>query len=484
MEKVATTGRAQALTLIRQLYQEGHRFDLYQAIRILERNAGSGIVPGESANSREEPVRLASHISLAFPPNDIDRIEPPSDALGQPTLYANTLSLAGAHGPLPPPYSELLFDGNRRGDTAFNSFLDLFHHRLLAILYRQRKHLRIGMEVDAPWRGRFAERLFALMGMGTGGTRGRMAIADHRLLHYAALLTPQIRNLGALEQLVGDFFQIPVTTRPLEGGWDPLPESVYCRLGSGQAALGENTVLGKRVWNQQGRFSLLLGPIDGAKSSDFLPGGEAFSHTCEVTRFYIGDEIDFDLELQLERSSVPVATLTSRAEGTLLGWSSWLGREPRSTPGVVRLSTRRHHFRDSSELPGSFFRLLDRAAYREIPALLTPLRAAQGTILIHQGSRNKYLYIVARGEVNVVQRQPDNTNKVLMQARPGEVYGTIYGEIGMLRRQLATASVITASECMVYEIHHSAILRLLQRNEPLRHWLEQVVAVRMAQNLQ
>ena len=474
---MATKSRAQAPAVVDQLFEEGHRFGFYQAVKILELTEGTGVVPGESIHREQEPVNFSGHVSQAFPSSDIHQIKRLSEN-EQPTLYANTLSLGGAHGPLPPPYSELLLDRNRRGDTGFSSFLDIFQHRLLAILYRQRKHLRIGLENEAPWRSRTADQLYSLMGMGTPGMRGRMQIADHHLLYYAGLFTPQIRGSAALEQLLKDFFQTNVEINSFQGGWESLPESVHTRLGDSRMALGESTVLGTRVWNQQNRFTMHFGPLRWLLFQDLLPDASAFRDCCELTRFYAGDEMDFDIELEIEAKEVPCLKLSAVTGDARLGWTSWIGRQSRTENGRVRLSAQQHHLHSYVELQGAFFSHLSDEEYRGIPSLSAPHRAFSGTTLIHQGVRNDQLYIFSSGHAEVIQRLGDNSRKLLQQVYPGE----IYGEMSLMHGGLPIASVVTISDCDVYEVPRKSIQRLLATNERLARWMDKVVAERKEVN--
>ena len=62
-----------------------------------------------------------------------------------------------------------------------------------------------------------------------------------------------------------------------------------------------------------------------AKFGAFLPSGNAFRPLVLLTRFFVGQERDFDLQLVLLAAEIPPARLGEQGErGPRLGWSAWL----------------------------------------------------------------------------------------------------------------------------------------------------------------
>ena len=67
-------------------------------------------------------------------------------ALKRPDLLREAaLSLAGAQGPLPLPFTEMVLERRAARDRATGEFLDIFNHRFLSFLYRGRKKHHIGL---------------------------------------------------------------------------------------------------------------------------------------------------------------------------------------------------------------------------------------------------------------------------------------------------------------------------------------------------
>jgi type VI secretion system protein ImpH len=97
-------------------------------------------------------------------------------------------------------------------------------------------------------------------------------------------------------------------------------------------------VLGNRVWDQEAGIELQVGPMNYAIFLNFLPGKEGHETLLEWARFFTREEFHVDLALILLPEEVP-GTRLSAAEGTLLGWTSWLRSEgkPSGAAGEVRL---------------------------------------------------------------------------------------------------------------------------------------------------
>ena len=375
---MATSSRQTTPTVEEQLFTEGYRFEFYKAVQLLEKLVAN-VQPRLKVPIE---IRFTSTVSAAFPASDIEQIrlmavvafqvngrqqikmidfrditgeryqtlsqlKPPTTVningqLGQLQrivilMQVNFMGLAGAHGPLPMPYTELIIERVWKKDTTLRDFLDLFNHHLIALLYHGRKNQRIGLEADLPWQSHFAQRLFALIGLGTPELRERMVIGDNVLLFYAGLLTHQSRSLSALEHLLTDFFQVKVTSQPWIGRWQYLSTESYTRLGINQPnqKLGRTTVLGTQIWDQDGKFALSVGPLNLEQFLDFLPTGSGYARLCELTRFFIRDELDFEINLILKADEVPASHLGQQAR---LGWTSWLKTQPGQQPKIVKLN--------------------------------------------------------------------------------------------------------------------------------------------------
>ncbi|MBW1803905.1 MAG: type VI secretion system baseplate subunit TssG [Deltaproteobacteria bacterium] len=323
------------------LFEEGYRFEFYQAVRLLELLHPEGVSAGEGVEPGKEAVRFKSKVDLQFPTGDLSEIVPP-EGDGKPvTVTVNFMGLAGVLGPLPPPYTELILDRVWHKDTAFRDFLDIFNHRLVSLMYRVRKRHRLGFEFKSPEQSHFSRHLFSLMGLGTTGLRQRMKVKDMALLFHTSCLAQQPRSMIGLESLLTDYFRVRVKGIPFRGRWYFLERDQLTTIGmTGQnQILGLSAVAGTRIWDQQGKFEIRIGPLALRDFLDFLPVGDAFTPLGELTRFYVGTELDFDIRLALKGDEVPESRLAGK-DGPRLGWTSWLKtRRFEGEYAEIRLST-------------------------------------------------------------------------------------------------------------------------------------------------
>jgi len=316
---------------------EAPRFDFLQAVRLLEvvhrRRAeaarGRGKTPPDRTIAGSElsaAVRFSSRVSLGFPASDLASVQEPEEEGGPFRVTVDFMGLAGLSGPLPRPLTELVIERSARGDVASRAFLDVFNHRLVELLYAARKKHRPSLATGAPETTRVADALFALVGLGTRGLRGRMqarGIPDRALLTYAGLFSQRPRSMRGLETLLEDYFGVRVRGHQLRGRWVALEADDCTRIGvTGKSrGLGRDAVLGTRMWDQQAAFELEIGPLDDARLRDFLPTGTAYLPLCELVRFWVGLDLEFTLRLVVARDAVPAAALGG---GSRLGWTSWL----------------------------------------------------------------------------------------------------------------------------------------------------------------
>lgn len=332
-------------SVARLLFSEGWRFEFHQAVRLLERMARETVPVGEGTEPGREAVRFRSRVAFDFPASEVHEVELPAHA-GEPArMTVNVLGLAGALGPLPAPFSELVLERLWAKDPAFRDFLDIFNHRLVSLLHRARKVVRPGLSWDRPDREGFSRSAFALMGLGTEGVRDRMEVEDRALLQYAGLLARRGRTAVGLEVMLADYFGVGVRCTQFVGRWLVLEagqQTAIGRRGRNRelSALGGGAVLGGRVWDQAAGVEIVLGPLPLSRFLDFLPIGRGFRSLVQLARFTLGDDLDVTVRPVLEGREIPPCRLGC---GPRLGWSAWLTTKPRTgDDSQVRLSGRRN----------------------------------------------------------------------------------------------------------------------------------------------
>jgi type VI secretion system protein ImpH len=124
-----------------------------------------------------------------------------------------------------------------------------------------------------------------------------------------------------------DYFEVPVRVEQFTGEWFLMNPDTLTSLGDPNLQLGVNTVLWQRIFDPQARFRVSIGPLPFARFRDFLPNGTAYEHLTELTRFFVGDDLNFEVQPLLDPAEVPACALGTD-DALRLGWSMWLKTEP------------------------------------------------------------------------------------------------------------------------------------------------------------
>ena len=466
--------------LIDQLKKETWRFEFYKAVQILEKmqKDDETLHPvAATVDARQEPVHFQSRVDVRFPASQLDSLTQTEQ--NRPQLKVNFMSLAGIHGPLPQPYTELMIERAWQGDHAMQAFLDIFNHRLVGLMYRQRAQQRVGYGSESPWQSRFANALFSLMGMGTLGTRQRMQIEDQALLHYAGIIQHEPHSLTALETMLADYFQVPIETVPFVGQWVTLPDDECTQISAhlGQHnGLGSGAALGSKVWDQQGKFRVEIGALSLLEYKNFLPIGWGFVPLCEMTRFYVGAELDFEIKLLLKIEEVPDCLLDEK-KGARLGWTSWLKSKPFTQSPDITLQPKQH-LDKSRENKISFLSYLPPQERENLMGKTSVKHVPIHTIILKQGALGEHLYVISTGEVQVIYEDLKGKHKKLNNLSAGD----FFGEGALMRDGGRTASVIAASDCKLLEINHADIKLLMKKHPRIRQVIETQYFQRLADN--
>lgn len=323
--------------LLRALRETPFAYGFFQALRQLECACPGQPRIGQTSRPAEEPIRLGQDPSLGFAPSTLAALTPGKEGAA-PRLSVYFLGLFGPNGPLPLHLSEYARERERHaGDAAFARFADIFHHRILALVYRAWANARPTVSFDRPDSDRFAVYLAALFGQGMPALRARDAMPDLAKLHYAGRLVAQTRHPEGLEAVLEDFFALPARIEEFVGHWLTLPPDDRWRLGASRETgqLGLTTIVGARIWDRQCKFRIRLGPLGLADYRRLLPGGDSLPRLVAVVRNYLGDELDWDLVLVLRKEEVPPLRLGAEAR---LGWTTWaITRAPDQDPANLAL---------------------------------------------------------------------------------------------------------------------------------------------------
>jgi type VI secretion system protein ImpH len=326
------TGETSGLALFDKLRRDPYHFDFYQAMRRLECAYPKKPRLSQSRYAKEDPIRLGQDPTMAFQPTTLSSFHQGKGGM-PPRLGVYFFGLFGPNGPLPLHLTEYAYNSiHNNRDTTLVRFLDLFHHRLLSFFYRAWANSQPTVSFDRPNQDRFSHYLDALFGIGSPHLQQRDAMPDLAKRHYAGRLACQTRHAEGLVAILHDFFKLPVRIDEFVGFWIDLPEDSRCRLGQSDdiSTLGTSVILGDRIWLGQQKFRIVLGALDYCDYQRLLPGGVSLRRLIAVVKNYIGDELDWELNLVLKEAQVPPLSLNGESR---LGWTTWLAQCPLGRDG-------------------------------------------------------------------------------------------------------------------------------------------------------
>ncbi|MFL6449159.1 MAG: type VI secretion system baseplate subunit TssG [Bryobacteraceae bacterium] len=325
------------------LEKEPWEFEFYQAVRLMKSFRPDRNPVGEFGSPEREIVHFGANPSMAFPASQIQKLLARPGQV--PFMIVNFFGLFGPSGVLPLCYTELVMDRVRAGDHALRDFLDIFNHRIISLLYRGWEKYRIPATADRPQNSPVREHLLELIGLGIAELRNRQSLRDDAFVFYGGLFALQPRSATALRQVLSDYFNLPVEVEQFVAAWYRIDDWDQCCLGARDTRsemVGSGAIIGDEILDRSSRILIRLGPLTLAQYLDFLPGayrpGSSARKVLEdMTRFFVGDALDVDLQLILKGDEVPRCELGApEMESPQLGWSTWIKSAPFSrNPGEV-----------------------------------------------------------------------------------------------------------------------------------------------------
>jgi type VI secretion system protein ImpH len=321
------------------LEKDARRYSFFRLVYLLERIHDKAPPVGQLGPVADERIRLRADTSLTFSASDISavsHVEYP-DGIERTRVTNTFMGLYGAVSPLPMYYvEELAQSAYQGGPQPIREFFDIFHHRLLSLLYRTWTKYRFAMMYKKGGADPFTRRMLCCVGLdgfrGAGssvnvghGSASAGGLDRFLLLRYAPLLATQSRSARGLEVVLSDLFRtIGIRIEQFVGHWTRLEKPRRNRLGVMNHQIGETFTLGRYVYDGTGRFTLVLGPLDYDEYLSFLPNGSRRLLLLRVIATFTRGQHDVMLELHVKTDAAPRFQLGSPRAATLTR-TSWLG---------------------------------------------------------------------------------------------------------------------------------------------------------------
>jgi type VI secretion system protein ImpH len=331
-----TPKRLRQPSVIQRLLDAPWRFDLVQALRVIELWLRRNGLARDDDMLRH--VRFRNSVSMNFPASQIEAVsahgELPitSDSALQAALESAQLKTItftpaflgffGVNGMMPSFYTDDIagqihyakYEGTR-------AFFDIFTNRTMALYFQAACKHRVQHRFDEQGAAAILPMQLALAGQ----RPAKSAHLDHDAVvaHYAALLRHRPVSAGLIEGVLAEYFDLPIRIEQFVGAYDQLRQNELCVLGMQCATLGEGAVLGDRVRERHTRARLHVGPLSSADYERFLPGATGIAALEQLLALFATPTIRFELHLILRAADVRPSSLEAQY-GSRLGYDSRL----------------------------------------------------------------------------------------------------------------------------------------------------------------
>ena len=309
------------LALLNAIKTNPYAFGFFQAVRHLECVYKDKPRVGQSLRPKDDPIRFGQPPSLAFPSANLAYFKLGEKGL-PPKMGVNFFGVYGPNGPLPLHLTEYAHSRIvNNNDSTFSAFTDVFHHRMLSLFYRAWANTQPTISYDRPESDQFAKYVGSLFGIGMPAFRNQDSLQDRVKFYYSGLLAGQTKNAEGLRAIVSDFLNMHADIEQFVGHWIDLPKECRLQLGITRetCTLGVNAALGRKAWECQQNFRIVLGPLSREQYLKMLPGGQSLRRLQDIVRNYVGDELAWDVKLVMKKEHMPSLKLGITGK---LGWTS------------------------------------------------------------------------------------------------------------------------------------------------------------------
>lgn len=325
------------MSFLEEAKQEPWRFDFFATMRRLERSYKDRPRIGDTASLREEYISLGQDPYLEFPASNLSAVE--QTASGRLRVLVRFLGMLGPQGALPLATTEEAFAWHMMRDDAFPRFLDLLNNRFLQLFFRAWADARPIAQHDRPNADRFVTYIGATFGIGSPPYQGLDTIPDSAKLAFAGLIGAQAKGASRLRSLVSGLFDATVEIDEFVGSYLPLDAGDRSRLGQRNSGLGDSLLMGASVFSVQDKFRIRIYTQDLDEYLSFMPTGNRCEPLTDLVFFYLGDELDWEVELAIPAGKVKPVELSKFGQ---LGWTTWMSPRWADNKEAYRRDARFH----------------------------------------------------------------------------------------------------------------------------------------------
>ena len=314
------------------------RLGFAQLVRLLERLTPEAVRVGGEGPLAGERIRFRHDRALQFPAPDVVALERVDADGARYLLTSGFLGLSGSMSPLPAYLAEELLHEDDE-EPLRREFLDLFHHRLLSLFFRAVVRYQLSTEHTRGLDDAWSTRALALLGVDRAPERWSGPLSRGDLLRLAPLLVRKSRGPRELEAALRSALgprlgEAAIRVEECTGRWTEVDPENWTRLGVRCTVLGQDLLVGRRVYDRAGSFTVAVGPTTWPVLEQFRAGGELLTLTREVVAWLVRDPLDWLIAITLLPRETPGLQLSARGTSRL-GRSSWLRSRSEQTVLVV-----------------------------------------------------------------------------------------------------------------------------------------------------
>ena len=116
-------------------------------------------------------------------------------------------------------------------------------------------------------------------------------------------------------------FDVKVEVDEFVGSRLVFEATEWTRIGRRYNVLGEDALLGRSIFSVQDKIRIRIFTKDLAQYMRFLPTGDLCEPLADLVFFYIGEQLDWEVELAIPAGAVEPIRLGRFGQ---LGWTTWM----------------------------------------------------------------------------------------------------------------------------------------------------------------
>jgi type VI secretion system protein ImpH len=285
------------ISIIDRLMYEGYRFSFTKAVDWSL----------SMSNLSLEDLPIKSKLNFQSKYTDVYTVEGIKD--GSPEITVNISGMFGIDGPLPDPYLEDYILYNKNNRQAVLDFLNIFSNKILSLRYLYDKK-QITECLSTPINESLVGNIMCIMGGTQDGSS--KSLPDQFRISAQNLFWRHNRSAESLRVMLSSFFDVEVEIEQFAGGFtDSVDEYETSRIGRSYNSLGENTILGNKIWDSMKGIKIHIKSLDWEKYLEFLPTKSGRDNEFsklhkmkEIVRIYVPFGIDVKLVFHLAETYI------------------------------------------------------------------------------------------------------------------------------------------------------------------------------------